>query len=184
MQAMHDHISHTFPDICSLGNTVAEPEQTPVPDQVGKTAKVKKQKAAKGGAPADLVNQVDMLTKAFTPDALKAAFASVTADLTAELAEANERMKRQDKEIKRLNKAVNSLADLPDPSTAPWRGVAQPGALKSYGARAASPSPAEIAARTQLALQAELEHEFRHSTDPSAREAAWNQLLHMRGITE
>jgi hypothetical protein len=187
MQQMHDHISRLFPDICGMGSETAAPKTDTAP-AVGKAAK--KQKSEKVGktaavteAPGDLAEQMDMLTKAFTPDALKAAFASATAELTNQLAEANTRMKRQDKEIKRLNKAVGDLASMPDPRTAPFRGLAQPGALKSYGAQAASPSPAEIAARTQLSLMAELENDFRTSHDPSAREAAWNQLCKMRGIT-
>lgn len=193
MQVMHDHISHLFPDVCGMGSEMAAPTGATAV-AVGKseaTAKAtKKQKTAKSdhGAPTvdeareGLADQVDMLTKAFTPDALKAAFAGATAQLTADLAEAVIRMKVQAKEIKRLNKAVDSMANQPDPRTAPFRGLAQPGALKSYGAQVASPSPAEVAARTQLALMAELENDFRTSHDPSAREAAWNQICKMRGL--
>lgn len=198
MQVMHDHISHLFPDVCGMGSEMAAPTGATAV-AVGKSeapAKAaKKQKAAKsdhglltvdevreGLANQVLVDQVDMLTKAFTPDALKAAFASATAGLSADLAEAVIRMKAQAREIKRLNKAVDSMANQPDPRTAPFRGLAQPGALKSYGAQAASPSPAEVAARTQLALMAELENDFRTSHDPSAREAAWNQICKMRGL--
>jgi hypothetical protein len=188
VRQMHDHISRLFPDICGLGSETAAPSNAATAPAVGKA---KKQKAAKtaAAAPHDLMTvdearepMNDVLTKAFTPDTFKAAFASATAELTNQLAEANVRMKRQDKEIKRLNKAVGTLADMPDPHTAPFRGLAQPGALKSYGAQAASPSPAEIAARTQLSLMADLENDFRTSRDPSAREAAWNQICKMRGI--
>jgi fumarylacetoacetate (FAA) hydrolase family protein len=81
------------------------------------------------------------------------------------------------KQNKKLQRAVDSLGSLPDPSEAPFKGLAQkmatPAAVKSI---------ASAAEQTQAMMMRELEEQFRTSPDPAQREAAWKAIVKMRGL--
>jgi hypothetical protein len=91
--------------------------------------------------------------------------------------------KESDKKIAALTKAVNVLADQPDPATQAFKGMA----VNPMRTKSASPagvqSTAEVAERTQLMIMRELESTARNSTNSMEREAAWNQVLKLKGIT-
>ena len=85
------------------------------------------------------------------------------------------------KRIKALTKTVNALADQPDPATQPFRGMAANPIHKS-----ASPAGVQevlgVAERTQMMVLRELEDTARNSPDSAQREAAWNQVLKLKGL--
>lgn len=198
MVAMHDHIAHTYPDICSLGDEPATPEiptpqPKPVPDAVGhsnKAAKVsKKEKVQEPVADVPVLKaatseDVQELLKALTPDLVKAAVAEATAGLTAELAQAREELKKQRKASKALQADLVKMAEMPDPRTAPYRAEAIPSPYAAYkSAGGGTPSdPAAIQARSQLAVMQMLESNYLTATDPVQREAALRALREVRGI--
>lgn len=91
--------------------------------------------------------------------------------------------KAHDEQLMALTKAVNVLADQPDPGTQAFKGMAVNMLRANKAARPADvQSVAEIAERTQTMMLHELEAQWRNSTDPVQREAAWNASLKMRGL--
>jgi hypothetical protein len=123
--------------------------------------------------------------KAAQPGAIKATLVKGEAVLTrkAVAAVVLRAQKKSDKKIAALTKAVNVLADQPDPATQAFKGMAwNPMRTKSAGP-AGVQTTAEIAEHTQLMIMRELENTARNSTNSMEREAAWNQVLKMKGIT-
>lgn len=99
-------------------------------------------------------------------------------DLRAALARSDKSHRR---EIAKLTSIVNVLADQPDPATQPFKGSAvHP--IRKAASPAGVQSVADIAARTQSMILGELENTARNSTDPVQREAAWQQVLKMKGL--
>jgi predicted nucleic acid-binding Zn-ribbon protein len=177
MQAMHDHIAQTFPDLCPMtgsGSGGAAPVgQHPVPVPVGKADKPKKAKKANKGA--------DLTKGAVAPDAFKAAVAEATAPLFAQLEEISKALRAEQGRTEELQKAVNALGDLPDPATAAFKGVAQSPLAKSQRPVGAA-TIAEIAERNQQAVVRELHMQARTNPDPAQREAAWSEYYRMTGV--
>lgn len=181
MAAMHDHISQSFPGICPLdlpGINGQPPEGArPVPaaksaapaaelqEPRGKKSK-HANKSAGGGQVAELMTLMrDMQTN------FNQKLEEITTELQTTRAHAAE-----------LQKSVDALGDLPDPATAPFKGVAQPSSNKNMGLPAGANSVADTVERTQLMMMRELETMFRTSPDPAQREAAWTSLVKMRGL--
>lgn len=192
MVAMHDHIAHTYPDICSLGETPATPDiPTPqpkaMPDAVGhanKAAHAEPSDAAGAGTltkAAMTSDDVQSILKAFAPDLIKSAVAEATADLAAELTETRAELKKQRKAAKALQADVEKMADRADPRYEPYRAEAIPGLYKTSGTGMVS-DPAAIQARSQLAVMQMLESNYLTATDPVQREAALKALREIRGI--
>jgi hypothetical protein len=100
------------------------------------------------------------------------------ADIANQVRKANGQFARRvEKELKAQRKMLNALANQPDPSTAPFVGVAQ-NRFKSQTIErpAGAASVAEVAERTQLALLRDLQDKWRNSPDPGTREEAWQEL--------
>jgi hypothetical protein len=114
------------------------------------------------------------VVKAVTPDISKA----FAVELRKSVQKYN---KKNSRKFAALTKAVNALADQPDPGTQPFKGMALSHPLRKSAAPAGVPEIADYAARTQAMLLSEMEHQAR-STDPAIREAAWQQVLKMKGI--
>lgn len=184
MQAMHDHISHMFPDICAMGGDA--PAQTGPMDAppVGDTVK----SAAPVAAPVEtlvtkaaVVTEDGALTHALTPDLVKSAVAEATSGLTDRLLKAEAALKAQ----KRLNKSlagqIDTLADQANPAINPYKGMAFNPILKGVDAGRVR-TPEELAAYSQLSVQQDLVDTVNNSTDPRQREAARIELMKMRGI--
>lgn len=206
MVAMHDHISRRFPDICPMrapGDDGGTPANVGAVSAVGKAAKRAKKRdkdaaaavlesVAPTEAPqAAAINKavsldnagVEALVKAAVPDLIKSAVVAAVEEATAPLLA---KLAKQKTLIKALQERVDGMADEADPRDAPWRGMlpGNPAMTKALVGSASPTSygPAEIAARSQLTVMAQLEDQWRTSTDPSEREAAWNQIMAMRGI--
>jgi hypothetical protein len=202
MAAMHDHIANTFPDLCPMDGPGSRGEapsgERPVPLPVGKsedggelTAKAQKlilkaQKAAKaagleGVFVDDIVEPekktVEPVAPAFDPVLIKTALAEATAPLMEQLAEAQKTLKKQQKRL-------DELADLPDPRDAPFKGLALKNSVNktAAGVPVAARTVAENAERTQMTLLQELNKEARNNPDPAQREAAWGQINKMLGL--
>lgn len=180
MQAMHDHIASTFPDLCPMdgpGRAGQAPlGQRPVPTPVGKGEDPGAKKAAKKA------RKIAGLTKAVAaPDAFKAAVAEATAPLLAQLEEISKALVAEQARTEELQKAVNALGDLPDPATAAFKGVAQNPIAKSQHPVGAA-TIAEIAERNQQAAARELYMQARTNPDPAQREAAWSEYYRMTGV--
>jgi hypothetical protein len=114
-----------------------------------------------------------------------------------------ERMKSQEKLIRKqqkqlskqqeqlnslpeIAKAVDAMAGLPDPSMAPFKGIAN-NIFKSAQAPAhpvGAQGVADVAERTQAMMLRELEEQFRTTSDSAQREAAWKTIIKMRGLPE
>src|SRR6185437_15773797 len=112
------------------------------------------------------------IAKAVSPELIKAAVTEAIAPLAERLALATSSLKKQRKINATLQRQLEKMANMPDPRTAPWRGQAQPGALKSLGQPVATPTAADVAARSQLLIQRELETQL-YDDDPRTRETAW-----------
>lgn len=200
MKAMHDHIAQTFPDLCpssgpGVGGVPAEGAR-PVPLPVGKaeetdelTVKAQKliAKARKAAQEAGLADVFATETKekvaepvapTFDPEILKSIVAEATAPLI-------EQISAQQKMLKKQQKKLDELAEIPDPREAPFKGLAM---QKNVANKSASGVPvaartvAENAEQTQMALMQVLQSEARTNPDPAQREAAWNRLYQMTGI--
>lgn len=180
MQAMHDHIASTFPDLCPMsgpGRGGRMPEgQHPVPAP-GAVKSEKKTKKAKNGG--------DVLLKGAAPDLVKSAVAEATAPLLAQLEAITKAFNESQEQIGKLRETVDMLSDLPDPTTAPFKGVAlnPRSANKAAGYPAGAQTVAEIAERTQMARLTDLQNEARLNPDPGQREAAWAEWYRMTGVT-
>lgn len=176
MRTMHDHIAQTFPDLCPMagpgqgGNAPEGQRPVPVPQLAGKAAEtapvveaepVKKNKKSK-------VNKAVGMTADANPELLK-----MMSDLAAQVGTLT-------KANKKLQKTVDALADLPDPSTAPFKGLAHKS--MSMAAPAAARTVADTAEQTRMMMLRELEMQFRSTPDPAEREAAWKALTKMRGL--
>lgn len=193
MDVMHGHIAQTFPDLCPMsphsstdaGPTTVTP--APVPQPIGKAAKAEEtpapvEKAEIETGAVEIPDGLDELLKALLPSLVKTAVSEALAPVTAELAETKAALKAQRKANKQLQETVDSMANLANPGTAPFRGEAMPGALKSFGQPVAAPTPADVATQARFAVERELENQFNTSDDPYQREQAWRALQGMRGM--
>jgi hypothetical protein len=186
MNAMHDHIAQTFPDLCPMhapGDTGSRPVNPGV-SPVGKTAEPETTKAAtvsEAPVASDDLFGVDMLVKSFGPDIIKGAVAEALAPVLERLESTEAELKTQRKLNKSLKGQFEKLAALPDPNVAPFRGQAYDVVTKTSGTPVGVSDPAGIAARAQLLVQNELVSQS-YSTDPTQREAALTALYKMRGI--
>lgn len=215
MQAMHDHIAQTFPDLCPMAapGLGGEPPvgARPVPLPVGKseedpemTAKAQelieqaREAANAAGLEGVFVEKAATVSDgAVEPEApvfgdiMKSALAEATNPLVEKLAALMEQFTAQSeqlavtqKALRKQQKRLDALGDLPDPREAPFKGLAmQNTANKSAtGVPVAARTVAENAERTQLALMQSLQLEARNNPDPAQREAAWSRLYQMTGI--
>ena len=76
---------------------------------------------------------------------------------------------------------MNALAAQPDPGTQPFKGMAL-NPIRKSASPAGVQEIASVAERTQLMVLRELEDTARNSTDSGSREAAWNQVLKLKGL--
>jgi hypothetical protein len=123
--------------------------------------------------------------KSAQPDTVKTLAVRGEAILTpkAFTAELRKAQKKSDKKIAVLTKMVTSLADQPDPGTQAFKGMAVNPLRTNKSARPEGVQDvAAVAERTQMAIMRELENTARNSTNSMEREAAWNQVLKMKGI--
>lgn len=177
MQAMHDHIATTFPDLCPMGSSRPAEGQHVVPLPTPGANKSEKKKAKK--------KDDEVLNKGASPDMVKSAVAEATAPLLLQLEAITKAFNDSQEKIGKLQETVDMLSDLPDPKTAPFKGVAlnPRSATKAAGYPAGAQTVAEIAERTQMARLAELQNEARFNPDPGQREAAWAEWYRMTGVT-
>jgi hypothetical protein len=205
MQAMHDHIAQTFPDLCPMGAPglagAAPAGERPVPVPVGKSEDTvedtelavkaqklieKARKAAKAAGLADVFTESApaaaeapevAAAPAFDPEIVKSAVAEATAPLVEQLVEAQKALKKQQKRL-------DALADIPDPRDAPFKGLAMKNVANksAAGVPVAATTVAENAERTQMALMEALKVQANTNPDPAQREAAWGQLYKMMGV--
>lgn len=187
MEAMHDHIAQTFPDLCSMtGPGVGGEEPVgarPVPAPVGKSeAEVKVKKGKKNGKVKVVKSQQPVAAKAATIDAdlVKSAVVDALTPLASQIETLTKALKNEQKKNAKLAATVEELSTLADPTVTAFKGVAAPDALKS--STSVTSTVASAAERTQAALMAALTDQARHSPDPSEREAAWAKLYQMNGI--
>jgi hypothetical protein len=208
MQAIHDHISQTFPDLCPMhGEEPAhQPDAQPeankmptVPRQLTKSAddgqftkaERKRQRLAEK-AEMFLIKEAAFAQSTLPePEITKAATVEPEAgndDLALEMVELREIIKSQGKLLKKQAKALEALSAQPDPGVFAYRGAPLP-TPSPYPTITKSSSPAvpgstmaDVAERTKAMMLADLETQFRHSPDPAQREAAWKSILQMRGV--
>lgn len=192
MAAMHDHIAQTFPDLCPMSGPGVGGEPPvgarPVPTPAGAskvTAEPTAAKVASGKKQRRKPTEAGALTKAVAPDPelVKSAVSEATASLATQLAEITKAFKAERKRSRKLAEAVDALGNLPDPATAPFRGVAVAPVTKSSAPPVGTPTASEVAERTQFAVMRAMQEQARTSPDPAAREAAWAQLYKMSGLT-
>lgn len=183
MEAMHDHIAQTFPDLCSMIGPGVSGEAPmgarPVPAPVSKSETVKtvvkaKKKTKKAKEP--------VVAKAATlnADLVKSAVVDALTPLAAQVELLTKALKKEQAKSAKLAATVDELSNLPDPTVTAFKGVAAPDALKS--STSVTSTVASAAERTQAALMAALQEQARYSPDSSEREAAWAKLYQMSGI--
>lgn len=186
MQAMHDHIAATFPDVCAMKS---DPEADPMPKPGPLPRPVASSKAAKAGkrhdpAPAAPV-QPETAAKAAgaaAPGLIKAAVAeAVTAALAARDTGYEEELRKLRKLIKSQGDVLDAIAGQPDP-VSPYRGAALPQNTKTSAALAGPLTMAGAAEQSQAYLYTELHREYLESPDPAIRLAAERAMEKMRGL--
>lgn len=102
-------------------------------------------------------------------------------DLRAALAKAQ---KDTDRKLTALATTLSALADQPDPGTQPWKGIAMNPMRTKSASPAGVQSVAEAAERSQMMVMRQLEQTARNDTNPTTREAAWQQVQRMRGLIQ
>lgn len=122
-------------------------------------------------APAPVVKAAVPDVPALTPDIIKSAITEAIAPIAQELAKAKETIDEQ-------QKALDVLADQPDPSTAAFAGIA----VNKSSRPAGVPTQAEIAERTQTMVMRQLDRAYRTSENPAEREAAFQALSKYRAF--
>jgi Double zinc ribbon len=213
LKAMHDHFERIMPaGVCPLNHAADGPvphqfdaQKAGTPDVTKKVAAdgmTKKQRGKrdkklvravmKGKMPLDEARIKMGKKPRKSPEPLSPAKGAAEPDLTksvtymttAEAAVLLKAEKKNSRELKALRKAVNAIADQPDPSMQAFKGMA----VNPVRTKAASPagvaSIAENAERTQMMILRELESEARNSPYPERREAAWNAVLKMKGLND
>lgn len=120
---------------------------------------------------------------AFSPDLIKSAVADAIGPLAEQIADARETLTAQGKLIRKQAKALDALANEPDPAGAPYRGPAFPHPLSSLAPEGPVDTVNKAAERSQTALLTTLQHEWRTSPDPSTRERAYQALRAQLGIS-
>lgn len=179
MNAIHDHISHTFPDLCPMGSPGGNEALGTVPD-AGTTVPQPVGDRAKKADEPEIAKAAGVETPAAGPD-LAALLESMREEFTAELGTLTKSLKEERKLNKQLRKTVDSMASMPDPNVTAFKGVALTHPINK-GASPSARSVAEIAEQTQLLRMRELEHEWRTTDNPAQREAAWSSLMKMQGL--
>lgn len=105
----------------------------------------------------------------FTPDVMKTMMSEILEPFMAKISVQEEKLEAQ-------QKALDAIADMPDPSTASFSGIAlktsRPVAVKSQ---------AEFAEHAQAMIKRNLETTFSTHSNPTVREAAGEALNKMRG---
>lgn len=122
-------------------------------------------------APAPAVKAAVPDVPTLTPDIIKSAITEAIAPIAQELAKARETIDEQ-------QKALDVLADQPDPSTAAFAGIA----VNKSSRPAGVPTQAEIAERTQTMVMRQLDRAYRTSENPAEREAAFQALSKYRAF--
>jgi len=119
------------------------------------------------------------VTKATTGDADR-----FTVVMKSEFAAALRKAEKKNAgKIRALTRAVNAMAGQPDPATQAFKGMAL-NPVRKNASPAGVASIAENAERTQMMILRELESEARNSPYPERREAAWNAVLKMKGLSD
>lgn len=203
MQAMHDHIAQTFPDLCPMGGPGLGGEapigQRPVPLPVGKSemeetvtelAEDMSKKAAKLLAKTNAVRKAAGLPELVEEPAIAGseteeptAFAEMLAKMQEQLETVTKAFDEQRERNDKLQRTVEALGDLADPREAPFKGLAQQPvtATKAAGVPAGARTVAENAERYQMEQLATLRREGYTNPDPGQREAAWAQYHDILG---
>lgn len=207
---VHDHLAELYPALCPLGAEVAkaaEPEAPAVEAKVEKATvepKAKKGKKGKKGkkmpftpgknqaADADSVDEAadksvatdEVVNKAATVDAdmIKSAMLEVTGGLQEQLAEVVKALQAEQKKSKKLAEQVDQMANMADPRVYAVRSAGTAPQLQKAVSPVGYHPVADTAERTQAALLSVLHDNARNSSDPSVREAAWNEIYRMTGI--
>ena len=123
-------------------------------------------KAATPGAPP--------VAAGLDPEALTAAVKAATAPLV-------KRIGKQDKALRKQGKVLDAIAEQPDTSGAPFRGVAT---MKQASVAPAGPrTAAESAEQAQTAQLQRLSKMWKESWNPVEREAAYTELTRHLGIS-
>jgi hypothetical protein len=190
MQAMHDHIAQTFPDLCPMKDDPhadEPPSPNPLPVPARKTAKAVKAKANTGTpaeAPAVQEPPAEPVVKASgaaQPDLVKAAVAeAVTEALSQRDTEYADELRKLLKTIKKQNTMLDAIASQPDPA-GPYRGAP----LQADERKTTAPaglSMAGAAERSRQMVYEQLHAEWRNSPDPTTRLAAEKAMAQMREI--
>lgn len=188
MQAMHDHIAATFPDLCAMNpgpEADPAPQPGPLPRPAGSSKAAKAEKPAKRRDPEPAAaRQPEPAAKAAgaaSPDLVKAAVAEAAAGLAGQLAETRQLLEAQAEVLKKQAAVLDAIAGQPDPAS-PYRGAALPYQGKTATAPAGPLSMAGAAEQAQAHVYAELYREWRESPDPAARLAAERAMEKMRGL--
>jgi hypothetical protein len=173
MDAIHDHISHTFPDLCPMGSPGGTEDlghvpmgETKVPQPVGDRAK----KSEGTGT------EKSVTTEPAGSDVLE-----MLGGMAAELRTLTKSLNKERKRNAELQKTVDSMAAMPDPTVTAFKGVFFDRTVNKSAVPARA--VADAAEQTQQMMMRELESQFRTSHDPAQREAAWASLMKMRGLS-
>lgn len=124
---------------------------------------------------------VTATVKSLDPEIIKSAMAEAMAPLLEKLSAQDAALKAQEEQLAAQQAVVNKMADMPDPMSAAFTGLALNPVRKS--ARPAGvPTQAEVAERTQQMIMRQLDRTWRTSENPAEREAARSALDKYQGV--
>ncbi len=163
MQAMHDHISTTFPDMCPMAASKAAVP----PDMAADARPVPVKPPAMGHAPGE---KAAGLTRKDITMAVKSAVAQATTDMAA--------MYQQ--QIAALQAEIEDMGAQPDPAQAPLRGAVTKSAQTTDEPAPVGPTSliekAQAAAATELIEQVKFVSKFLNHPSPQMAEQAQAEL--------
>jgi hypothetical protein len=122
----------------------------------------------------------------FDADVIKSAVESAFGPLLAKLQATEEKLEKAEKRLEKFDEydeRFEKLANVADPSSVVFTGLAMNPVRKSANP-VGVPSQAEIAERTQQMMMRQLQRTANASENPAEREAAWQALYKMQGMTE
>lgn len=212
MQAMHDHIAQTFPDLCPAGlaqgnDGAAQSRPVPVPSHKANDEVAVKKSAAEKAAKKALKKlnearaELGLETLDVTDEGvlLKGAGTSVIVkendnlrdeivNLQSMVAKLASSLEAQASATTKLQADVEALGNLPDPAVSAWKGAAQNHSTdtitKGAGLPVGAASVAQAAEQQRISMISALQSKIRNSSDPAEREACWQQLMKMNGYVQ
>lgn len=123
----------------------------------------------------------EVTVKSLDPDVIKSAMTEAITPLLEKISAQDAALKAQGEQLAAQQAIVTKMADMPDPMSAAFTGLAV-NPVRKAARPAGVPSTAEVAERTQQMIMRQLDRTWRTSENPAEREAARSALDKFQGV--